>query len=160
MTDIVVDGQTQIWVVTTISSLAAPTVAEITAGVKIGPSLRADGIENFSASPTAVDTTSIESLAETSVPGRVTFGDAALVLKKQASSDTAYTALGTPYTNCFIVMRFGVAAATAVAAAQKVDIYTVQTGLLTKIIEQGQVVRYRVPTPLGAVPSYDIAVAA
>lgn len=158
MTDIVVDGQTQVWIVTTIAALPAITAAEITAGTKIGPSLRADGIENFSATPNRVDTTSIESLAETSVPGRVAFGDAALVLKKQLASDTAYTALGTANTNCFVVMRFGIAAATAPAAAQKVDIYTVQTGLLTKIIEQGQVVRYRVPTALGAVPLYDVTV--
>lgn len=157
MTDIVVDANTQAWFVPTIANPAAPTAAEITAGTKIGPSLRADGIENFNPTGNRVDTTSIESNFETSVPGRTGFGDAALVLKKQLTSDTVYTALATANTNGYFVMRFGVASATAAAAAQKVDVYPVQLGQLGKIIEQGQVVRYRVPTPVTATPNYDVA---
>jgi hypothetical protein len=157
VTDIVVDANTQAWFVPTISNPATPTAAEVTAGTKIGPALRADGIENFNPTGNRIDTTSIESTFETSVPGRTGFGDAALVLKKQASSDTIYTALATPNTTGYFVMRFGVASGTAATAAQKVDVYPVQLGQLGKIIEQGQVVRYRVPCPVTGTPNYDVA---
>jgi hypothetical protein len=160
MADIVVDGNVQVWFVTTLASTTAPTVAEITAGTKLGPVLRADGVENFDPTGERVDTTSIESTFSTSVPGRTSFGDTALVLKKQDGTDTVYTALGTPNTNGYIVMRFGVAAGTAPAASQKVDVYPVQLGTAGKIIEQGQVVRYRVPLTVTAVPSYEATVAA
>jgi hypothetical protein len=157
MADIVVDGNTTIWWVTTISNPAAPTASEITAGVKISQVVRADGVENFTVSANRVDTTSIESTAETSVVGRVTFGDSALVCKKQSGTDTVYTALGTPQTSGYVVMRFGYAPTVAAAAAQKVDVYSVQTGPVGPVIEQGQVVRYRVPTPIGAVPNNQVA---
>ena len=157
MADIVVDGNVQLWFVTTIANQAAPTAAEVTAGTKLGPVIRADGIEGFSPTNNRVDTTSIESTFETSVPGRTGFGDAALVLKKQSGTDTVYTALATPNTAGFLVMRFGVTASTAAAAAQKVDVYPIQLGQLGPIVEQGQVVRYRVPTAITGSPSLNVA---
>lgn len=159
MADIVVDGLVQVWFVTTISSTAAPTAAEITAGTKLGPYLRADGLENFNPTSQRIDTTSIESTFDTAVNGRTSFGDTAMVLKKQLTSDTAYTALGTSGTNGYIVMRFGVAAATAATASQKVDIYPVQLGQAGKIIEAGTVVRYRVPAAVSSLPVYEVTVA-
>jgi hypothetical protein len=159
MADVVVDGLTTVWFVTTISNQAAPTAAEVTAGTKISQVLRADGIENFNPTGNKVDTTSLESTFETSVPGRTGFGDAALVLKDQGSTDTVRTALGTPNTNGFVVMRFAVATATAATAAQKVDVYPVQLGQMGKIVEQGSVVRYRVPCSVTGTPSYNVALA-
>lgn len=157
MADIVVDGNTQVWFVTTFADPTAPDATEVTAGTKLGPVLRADGIENFNPTGARVDTTSIESTFESSVPGRTSFGDTALVLKKQSGTDTVYTALGTPNTNGYIVMRFGIAAATAAAAAQKVDVYPVQLGTAAKIVEAGTVVRYRVPMPVSSTPTYEVA---
>jgi hypothetical protein len=157
MADIVVDGNVQLWFVTTIADPDAPTAAEVTAGTKLGPVIRADGIEGFAPTNNRVDTTSIESTFETSVPGRTGFGDAALVLKKQSGSDTVYTALSTPNTAGYLVMRFGVVASTAPAAAQVVDVYPVQLGQLGPLVEQGQVVRYRVPTAITGSPVLNVA---
>lgn len=157
MADIVVDGLVQVWFVTTISNQAAPTAAEVTGGTKLGPVLKADGLENFNPTSAKIDTTSIESTFDTAVNGRTSFGDTALVLKKQLTSDTVYTALGTSGTNGYLVMRFGVAAATAATAAQKVDVYPVQLGQAGKIIEAGTVVRYRVPCAVSSLPSYEVA---
>lgn len=157
MADIVVDGNVQLWFVTTIADPAAPDATEVTAGVKLGPVVRADGIENFSPTSNRVDTTSIESTFETSVPGRTGYGDTALVLKKQSGSDTVYDALDTANTEGFLVMRFGVAAGTAATAAQKVDVYPCQLGQLGPIVEQGQVVRYRVPLTVTSTPTFNVA---
>lgn len=160
MADIVVDGNVQLWFVTTMAdgiAPAAPTAAEVTAGEKLGPVIRADGIENFNPTNNRVDTTSIESTFETSVPGRTGYGDTALVLKKQSGTDDVYDALNDPNAEGFLVMRFGVAAGTAAAAAQKVDVYPCQLGQLAPIVEQGQVVRYRVPLTITSTPTFNVA---
>lgn len=161
MADITVDGLTRVYFVTTIASIAAPTVAELNAGVRVGAQLLADGLEGFEPSTAKVDNTSIESTFGTSTPGRTEFGDTALVLKKQSGTDTTFTTLNTKGTTGYIVIRDGIDADTAWTAAQIAAVYPVTTGQWAYLPrEANAVLKYRVPIPVSAEPNQIATVAA
>ena len=158
MPDIVVDGMTKVSFVPTIASATLnPTTAEVTAGTSLEQFLIAAGLEGFDPSNAEIDNTSLASTFDTKLPGRVSFSGTALVLKKQSGTDNTWTALKTPGTNGFIVIRDGILVSTAFAAAQKVAVYPVQLGQWSYLGrgEANSVLRYRVPCTVTAQPNLD-----
>lgn len=161
MADIIVDGMTRVAFVPTIANIAAPTVAELNAGTLLQSTLIPAGLEGFESTTAEVDNTSLASTFDTKLPGRVGFSGTGLVLKKQDGTDTVFNALTTPNTNGYIVIRDGVAQATAWTVADKVEVHPVRTATHS-ILGRGEansLLRYRVPTPITSQPNLKALVA-
>ncbi|MFL6138800.1 MAG: hypothetical protein ACJ74O_13505 [Frankiaceae bacterium] len=160
MAHVLVDGNTRVDWVPTIANLGAPTVAELTAGMNLSHILTADGLQGFQPDTAAVDTSALASTFNTAAPGRASFSGQALRLKKQPGSDTTFTTLVRGTTG-FIVIRRGVDADTAYAAANKVAVYPSQCGTRKDLDpEANSVQRYDVPVFLTDEPKLDAVVAA
>jgi hypothetical protein len=161
MADIIVDGMTRAYFVTTISNIAAPTVAELNAGTALQTTLVPSGLENFENTTASVDNTSLASQFDTTLPGKSSFGDTALLLKKQDGTDTVYNALTTPGTNGYVVIRDGVLSTTAWTIADKAEVYPVRTGRHSMVGrgEANTVLKYRVPVKITADPNLKAVVA-
>lgn len=150
MTDIIVDGQTAVWFVPTAANSAAITTAEITAGKALHDLLVPTGLEGFEPSTAEIDNTALSSKQDSKVPGRGSYSGTGLVLKKQTGTDAVFNLLSVFGTTGFIVIRDGIDAATAAAAAQKYEAYPITTGYYGYVGrgEANSLLRYRVPTPV------------
>lgn len=125
MADIVSDGMTRVSWVTTISNTAAPTTAELNAGVALESFITPDGL-SISTSTAAVDNSALNSVDNTSVAGRRS-DDISITFKQQGQSGAPWTTFsGKP--SGYVVVRSGVAAATAWTASQKVQVFPAQAG--------------------------------
>lgn len=163
MADIIVDGQTRVAFVPTIASaLLIPTVAELNAGTLIQATLVPTGLEGFENTTAEIDNTSLASSFDTKLPGRQSFSNTGLMLKKQDATDTVFTLLSTPLTNGFIVIRDGVPEAQVWAIADKLEVYPIRTAPHSMMGrgEANSLLRYRVPTPITAKPNLKAVVAA
>lgn len=131
MADLGFDGMISAWFVATIADIAAPKAAtEIGAAgsVVLHTRLTPDGLTTGAGNDT-VDTSKMASTFNTKIVGRRNFdglqvkyvrGDA--VNEKLLDTTLIYRASG------YLVVRRDVVATTAVAAAQKVEVYPVQCG--------------------------------
>src|SRR5919199_4369544 len=117
---------TRIWWVTSISSKTAPTVAEIGAGTDISAFVPKDGLKVGSTN-NKVRNDDITSAFNAEIPG--SYANAVtLTCFRDDSADTAWTLFQTRNTTGFLVVRRMLSVATAVAAAQKVEVYPAATG--------------------------------
>lgn len=125
MADIINDGMTKVSYVPTISSTAGPTVAELNAGTALESFLLQDGFSHDSSNE-SVETTALSSTYDTALPGRRTL-ETSLTMKFQGDASAPFSTLaGNP--DGYLVVRRFVAATTAWAAGQTVEVYTVQYG--------------------------------
>lgn len=160
MADVFADGNTRVYFVTAIASQAAPTTAELNAGIALQSFLTADGLVGFEATSAEVDTTSLASTFNTKTIGRDDFSGTMLRLKKQTyGSDTPFSTL-TRGTSGFIAIRRGITETTAWTSTQAVEIYPITCGQ-TKFLapEANSVQKYEVPTPITGAPTLRGAVA-
>lgn len=160
MTDIIVDGTCRVAFVTAIATLAAPTVAELNAGILLQTLLTPDGLVGFALTSGDVPTGSLASKFSPNRPGRDTATGAMLRLKKQLTGDTAYTALRSKNTTGFVVIRFWVAETTAWAAADQVEVWPIETGrrrVLPPV--ENEVAKYEIDVKFTAEPVLDAVVA-
>src|SRR5687768_3186917 len=111
MPDITADGKTRVSWVPTISNIAAPTTAELNAGMLLHSTMTADGLAGFRPETADVDTSSLDSTFNTNVNGRTSFSGTTLRMKKQSGTDTIYDTL-TRDTAGYVVVRNGIAAGT------------------------------------------------
>lgn len=125
MADIVSDGLTRVSWLTSCASTAAPTTAELNAGVALESFVTADGW-NAKTSTDDVDNSALNSTQNTMLPGRRT-DSIELTFKQQGKTATPWTTFASNPAG-FLVRRSGVAATTAWAAAQKVTVYLVAAG--------------------------------
>lgn len=117
------EGKTRVSWVPTISNKAAPTVAELNAGTLLSPFTTKDGV-NPGLSPNMVDSATIEDTFDAQGVG--SYGASmSLTMYRDDTADTAYN-LCVYGTNGFVVIRRGVAAATAWTIGQKVEVYPAQ----------------------------------
>jgi hypothetical protein len=127
MSDLTYDGMLRVAFVPTIANIAAPTVAELTAGTDLTPRLAPDGVAR-SADTGTVDTTKMSSTANTQMVGRRSF--TASVTYQRGTDEPAteveealtYRAAG------YLVVRTSVTYETPWASAQKIEVYPVQVG--------------------------------
>ena len=127
--NMLVDGTVRASFVTSIASKAAPTTTELNAGISLEAIATPDGLD-VPGSTASIDLSSLASTFSTSGVGRRSFGPINLILKRQnqlAASDPAratlvYQAIG------FLVVRRGIAVATAWTTGQEVEVYPVQVG--------------------------------
>lgn len=160
MADVIGDGKERWDVVASIANIAAPTAAELNAGVRISQYMTKDGATGFVADTADAPTTSKESTFNTAVNGMISLNNPRLRLKRQTplGSDAAYNATprdGTAY----LVRRNSVTATTSYSATQVVDVFPVQFSQKAKLDQDDNMPeRYDVPVKLTAEPRFDVAV--
>ena len=159
MADIIIDGMVRVTWATAVANIGAPTVAELNAGMVLENFLTPDGLRGFQAETAAVDTSSLASTFNTSLPGRESYANMGLMLKRQTATDTIYNTLQKGVAG-FVVIRRGVLVATAWATAQAVEVYPVVCGREQhQDPEANSLWRYLVPLMLSAPPNLRAAVA-
>lgn len=160
MADIVVDGKTRAAFVTAIANIAAPTVAELNAGILLQSTLVASGLAGFAPDTAKVDTSSLASTFNTAVNGKTSFDGTQLTFKKQIGTDTIHDTLAIKGTAGFIVIRRSIAESTAWATSQKVSVYPVECGEVVYMDpEENTVERYTIPLTISSAPNQRATVA-
>jgi len=159
VTDIVVDGMTRVAYVPTISNIASPTATELNAGLLLHSTMTPDGLVGFEAETAPVDNSALDSTFDTVTIGRDSFSSSALMLKRQSGTDTIYTTLVRGVTG-YIVVRRNIAAATAWASSQGIEVYPIVCGQ-TKFMapEKNAVTKYSVPTMITSSPNLRATIA-
>lgn len=159
MADVFADGNTRVAYAPAISNVAAPTTAELNAGILLQDFITADGLMGFEATTAEVDTSALSSTFDTKTPGRDSFSGTGLRIKKQDGTDTIFNTL-VKGTTGYIVIRRGVTSTTAWAAAQKVEVYPVTVGREKRLAPAANSVeKYEVPTMVSAQPNLRATVA-
>lgn len=159
MADIVADGKTRVAWVPAIANIAAPTTAELNAGLLLQSLLTADGLGGFQPDTAKVDTSSLASTFNTARNGRTSFDSPMLTLKRQDTGDTAYTTLIRGATG-YIVVRSSILESTAWASTQVVRVYPVECGEVQHVdLEENALERYQVPLTITLSPNLRAAVA-
>jgi hypothetical protein len=158
--DIPVDGKTRVAYVAAISNKAAPTVAELNAGILLQEKITADGLIGFEAETADVPTTSLASEFDTVTVGRDSFSGTMLRIKKQDGTDTIFDTLQKGVRGYIVIRRY-LAQTTAWAAAQKVNVYPIICGRERELQpEANTVARYEIPTKIEEEPVLRATVAA
>lgn len=125
MSDLFVDGNTRVSWVPTIATLTAPTAAELNGGTALESYITPTGLK-IKPTTTGVDTSSLSSTFMTQGAGRKSYASS-IEFKRQTPTDVAYNLL--PYrTAGNLVVRRTLAAATAYASGQTVEVYPVVVG--------------------------------
>lgn len=159
MPDIIGDGKERWDWVPAIANINAPTTTELSAGVRVSQWMTKDGATGFAPDTADAPTSSIESTFDTSVNGRRTFSGPRLRFKKQSGTDTAYTTL-LPDATGYLVRRKSLAATTAYASSQPVQVFPVMCGEAAWLdVEDNMPERYDIPVKITAQPSLRAAVA-
>jgi hypothetical protein len=159
MADSNADGRTRVYSVPTIANIAAPTVAELNAGVRLDIFMTPDGLVGYEAETAGIDNSKLSSTFNTQSAGRVSFSGSLLRLIKQTGTDTVYNTLVNQFaTN--IVIRRDTDAATAWTIADKAEVYPVQCGEVRNLSpEANSVHKYEVPTMITSQPNMRATVA-
>lgn len=122
MADMITDGNIKVTFVPSVANIAAPTVAELTAGTTLECLITADGADVS----VSEDVISIPKLCETSnseAPGRTTYKITLTIVRKDnPTEDVAWTTL-LRKTAGFLVFRYGPPVTTAYATTQSVQVF-------------------------------------
>jgi hypothetical protein len=155
--DIIGDGKEAWWWLPSVANMNAPTTAEFAAGTRISQWMTKDGATGWAPATADAPTSGIETTFDTSVNGRRSFSDPQLRFKKQSGSDWVYMG---PAATGFLARRKSLAATTAVASAQPVQVFAVMCGETQWMdIEDNMPERFIVPIKLTSEPKLRAAVA-
>lgn len=159
MPDALADGNTRVSIVPTIAVQAAPTVAELNAGILLQSYITPDGLIGFEATTAEIDNSSLASTFDTKTIGRTGFSGTMLRLKKQSGTDTPFTTLVRGYT-AFVVIRRNVVETVAWTTAQVISIFPVICGDRRDLApEPNSVQKYEIPLMVYNIPTLTGAVA-
>jgi hypothetical protein len=125
MGDLVSDGKIRVEWLPACASIAAPTVAERNAALRLDTVMTPDGLQ-VTPKTADVDTSALSSTFDTKRAGRREF-DNSVKIKRQDAADTALSTL-IFRANGFLVVRRMVDAATAPAIGDKVEVYPSECG--------------------------------
>lgn len=160
MPDVIGDGNEAWWWVPSISNIAAPTAAEINAGIRISQWMTKDGATGFQPDTADAPTSSKESVFDTATNGRISFSSPRWTFKKQSGTDTAYNTL-TQNATGYGVRRNSLAASTvAIASGQLLEVYPVICSARARVDQDdNQPEKYMVPVKITSSPNLNAAVA-
>jgi hypothetical protein len=159
MPDIIGDGKERWDWVPSIANIAAPTTAELNAGIRLSQWMTKDGATGWQPETADAPTSSIESTFDTNVNGRRSFNGPRLRFKKQSGSDSAYTTL-LPDVTGYVTRRKSLAAATAFASTQPLQVFPVMCGEAAWLDQEDNMPeRFDVPMKVTAQPNLRAAVA-
>lgn len=159
MSDLISDGQTRVAWCNTIANINAPTAAECTAGIDLTPRLTPDGLK-LDPTTADVDTSSLASTFDSMEVGRFKV-DAELTIKRGTtpSEDQPYSTL-VYGVHGYLVVRRGVAYATAFTAGQQVEVYPSVCGeRANKAPAANEVLKFMAPLKVTSQPATNATVA-
>lgn len=147
------------WLPAIVSALKKPTVAEVTAGVRIDDQLLE--INGFSFANSPIDTRAMSSRYTTQITGEDTSEDSNLVLYQlRAETDTIRAALPKDGVGYMVIFPEGPVGA-SVAAGDEVDVWPAAISSNAKIYSADNVAaQYRVVFSMTAPPAEDTVVLA
>jgi hypothetical protein len=155
MSDFAVDGMTRVAWVPSIANLAAPTVAELNAGIILTFLITRDGLMGFEPTTAKVDNSSLGDVFDISTPGTDSFNDSGFRLKKQKPTDIVYATL-VKNTAGFTVIRRDIDRNTAWATGQAMETYPSTCGRRKRLSpEKDTTTRYEVPIMITSEPNLD-----
>ena len=161
MADIISDGTIYVALVDTIDDTSGPTVAEINAGEEITTLLTADGFVGFQGETAAIDASSLASVDNFSLDGRVSYDGMMLRLKKQDTNDDVHDDYAQKGVATHVVVRRHVDRTDVIATADVVQVFPVRTGAPKYLDpEPNSLDRYEVPLFLTGGVVLDAVVAA
>lgn len=159
MADIVSDANTRVAWVPTIANIAAPTVAELNAGMLLHSTMSADGLVSFRPETADIPNTKLDSDFNTVDVGRTNITGSMLRFFKQTGTDTIYDTL-LKGTAGYVVIRKSTPASTAWASSQKVQVYPSKCGEAAWLDpEENTDERYEVPIKITSKPNLRATVA-
>ena len=160
MPDIPSDGNVRVSWVTTIASKAAPTVAELNAGLLLTSVAAADGLAGWQPNTHSVPNRKLDSTFNSSDVGTIQIDDPLLRFFKQSGTDTIYTTLVKNAAG-FVVIRRSLPSATAWASTQLlVMVVPAKCGQRRWLdVEENTNERWEVPIKITAEPAFDAVVA-
>jgi hypothetical protein len=129
MASYVFDGNIRATWCATIANIAAPTVAELTAGTALEGFITPDGLD-ITPKDASVDTSTLKSAVNSAKPGRIDY-QVSMTLLRDDSSDVAWN-LFVRGTVGFLVVRDNLDSATGWVAGQKVAVYPGTAGIPKK----------------------------
>lgn len=159
MADVFSDANVRVGFAAAIANIALPTVAELNAGILLHDIITDDGLIGFEATSGTIPTTPLSGAFETNYPGRDAFSGTMLRLKKQTATDTIFNTF-TKYTAGFIIIRRGIAVATAWTAAQPVEVFPIVCGREKRLQPTANSIeKWEMPMTVSAQPNLRAAVA-
>ena len=159
MADIISDGKTRVAWVSAIANIAAPTTTELNAGILLHGTMTDDGLVNFRPTTSSVPNRKLDSTFNTVDVGSVAVGDTALRFYKQDGTDTIYDTL-VYLLGGFVVIRRSLAASTAWASVQKLQVWPGRCGELSWLDpETDTEERYEIPIKITIQPNLRSVVA-
>src|SRR5689334_9981414 len=127
MADLLSDGNIRAWWVPSIANIAAPTVAELNAGVALECVITLDGLD-IKGDTASVDNTALCSTDDTEEPGRVNYTIELTVKRKDTTlEDVGWNTL-TDRALGNLVVRRNATVATAWTVGQPVEVYPARCG--------------------------------
>jgi hypothetical protein len=148
--------------VTTIANKAAPTVAELNAGLLLTSLMTADGLSGWAADTASIGNRKLDSTFNSQDVGSISIEDALLRFYKQSSGDTIYTTLVKNAAG-FVVIRRSLPSATAWAASQLLlGVFPAKCAQRRWLdVEENTMDRWEVQIKIGPTePAFDAVVAA
>lgn len=154
------DGCIRVSWVTTIANKAAPTVAELNAGMLVTSLMTADGLDGWAPVTADVPNRKIDSTFDSVDVGSISISDSTLRFYKQVTGDTIYTTLVKGAAG-FVVIRRVLPSATAWAASQLLmGVYPSKCAQRAWIpLETNTMDRWEVSMKINAEPAFDAVVA-
>jgi hypothetical protein len=145
--------------VPSIANIAAPTAAEINAGIRISQWMTKDGATGFQPDTADAPTSGKESTFDTATNGRISFSSPRFTFKKQDGTDTVFNTLIQNAVG-YGVRRNSLAATTAVASAQKLEVYPLICSATARVDQDdNQPEKIMVPVKITSAPNLRAAVA-
>jgi len=126
--DIILDGKVKVWSVPTISNIAAPTTAELNAGVNIGQYMPKDGVKGFMPDTGEVDNTKLTSTYGTSRAGLGELKPGSLTFFRQTPTDTIWALFVYGYLTNIVIRRQGSLETAAWASTNQVEVFPIECG--------------------------------
>lgn len=154
------DGNVRVSWVTAIASKAAPTVAELNAGLLLTSLMTADGLAGWVPKTADIGNRKLDSTFDSTDVGTISIDDSTLRFYKQVTGDTIYTTL-TKLAAGFVVIRRVLPSATAWATGQLLmGVYPAKCAQRAWVaMEENTMDRWEVSMKITAEPFFDAVVA-
>lgn len=159
MADIISDGKTRVAWLFAIANIASVTTTEANAGILLHPTMTDDGLVGFKPTTNSVPNRKLDSDFNTVDVGSVAVGDTMARLYKQDGTDTIYDTLVYGLAG-FIIIRRSIAAATAWASGQKIQVWPAKCGEVSWMDPEADTEeRYEIPMKITVKPNLRAVIA-
>lgn len=147
-------GVSKVFYVATIASTSAPTAAEVNAGVNLTATI-AD-VQGFTYTNQPITTPDLGDNLDTKVPGVDQVADSTLHIYEKRTTNTGRTTLAKGVVGYLVIFFAGIAGATP-AAADKADVWPVQSAGTPRDYSMTEAAKWHVALIITGRPNEDVA---